>query len=340
MNLDSNALDRLDAQPRLSFLPGVTPLYRLNGLSERHRFDVYIKRDDLTGVGAGGNKSRKLEYLLADAQAKGHHSVVSGGGVQSNHAAMTAVCSKRVGLDCYLALVESVPVCSPFYDEGANVALDRLCGASITRYKSEKPTDDYIVDLVASVTRSRGEHPYLIPVGGSSARGALGYVRAALEFVDQRDRLGSGSGVVDTIIVACGSGGTQAGLLVGLALAGVDTNVIGISVSHTDLTQTIVGLCEQLAEMLGLAPIDWASRVVLDHRFVGEGYGLPSARTWESIQSLVSSDAVICDPVYTGKALTGLLDYLEVGRDRLGGGVTFWHTGGITGLFGYADRIQ
>ncbi len=333
---DSDPLARLDALPRLPLLPSVTPFYRLDGMSERHHFEVYIKRDDLTGVGAGGNKARKLEYLLADAKAKGHQSVVSGGGVQSNHAAMTAVCSKRVGMDCYLALVESVPVSSVFYDEGANVSLDRLCGASITRFKSEKPTDAYIIDLVASLARSRGEQPYLIPVGGSSAIGALGYVRAALEFAQQEQS----AGPIDTIVVACGSAGTQAGLLVGLAMAGLSTKVIGISVSHTDLRDTIIRLCQELAGLLGLKATDWADRVVLDHRFVGEGYGLPSSQTWESIQSLIGSDAVICDPVYTGKALTGLLDYLEGDRGILGAGVTFWHTGGITGLFGYSDRIQ
>ena len=329
---------KLDDYPRIQLLPAPTPLYRLEGLSKLSDLPVYIKRDDLSGVGAGGNKARKLEYLLADARQQGARCVVTGGAVQSNHAAMVAVCARRVGLDCHLALIEAVPVKSSFYDEGGNIAIDRLCGAKIRRFPPDRDPNEYVALIAREIEKAEGHTPYPIPMGGSNGTGALGYVRAAAEYARQLETCGE---TIDTVILPSGSAGTQAGLVVGLALAGLDQSVIGISVLHNEanLRSIVAGLCEQLGEMLGLTGIDWNERFSIDDRFVGPGYGVPMPETWESIRKLIGSDGVICDPVYTGKAFHGLLTHLEQKRASLGRGVTFWHTGGLVGLLGYADRI-
>jgi D-cysteine desulfhydrase family pyridoxal phosphate-dependent enzyme len=331
--------EKLSAHPRIQLLPAPTPLYRLGGLSALSRLPVFIKRDDLSGVGAGGNKARKLEYLLADAHRQGARCVVSGGAVQSNHAAMVAVCARRVGVDCHLALIEAVPVESPFYDEGGNIAIDRLCGARIRRFPPDRDPNEYVALLSKEIEKAEGHTPYPIPMGGSNGIGALGYVRAAIEYAEQ---VGGCEDAIDTVLLPSGSAGTQAGLIVGLALAGLEQSVIGISVLHSEanLRGLVLALCERLAEMLGLTGIDWNERISIDDGFVGPGYGLPTRETWESIRRLITTDGVICDPVYTGKALHGLLTCLEDRRSSLGRGVTFWHTGGLVGLLGYADRIE
>jgi 1-aminocyclopropane-1-carboxylate deaminase/D-cysteine desulfhydrase-like pyridoxal-dependent ACC family enzyme len=265
--------------------------------------------------------------------------VVTGGAIQSNHAAMVAVCARRIGVDCHLALVEAVPVESPFYDDGGNVVIDRLCGARIRRFPADRDPNEYVALVSREIEETEGHVPYQIPMGGSNGTGALGYVRAALEYAQQLDRLAD---TVDTVLHPSGSAGTQAGLIVGLALAGLEQSVIGISVLHNeaDLRGAVLALCEQLGDMLGMTGIDWNERIAIDDGFVGPGYGIPTRETWESIRKLIGTDGVICDPVYTGKALQGLLGYLEERRSSLGRGVTFWHTGGTAGLLGYADRIE
>jgi D-cysteine desulfhydrase family pyridoxal phosphate-dependent enzyme len=330
---------KLAAYSRIQLLQVPTPFYRLEGLSSLFRLPVYIKRDDLTGVGAGGNKARKLEYLLADARQHGAQCVVSGGGIQSNHAAMVAVCSRRIGVACHLALVEAVPVKSSFYDEGGNIAIDRLCDARIRRFPADRDPNEYVALLAREIEETEGHAPYRIPMGGSNGTGALGYVRAAIEYARQLDRCAD---AIDTVLLPSGSAGTQAGLIVGFAIAGLEHSVIGISVLHTEATLRglVLELCERLADMLDLTGIDWNARISIDDSFVGPGYGLPTRETWESIRKLIAADGVICDPVYTGKALHGFLTYLGERRPSLGRGVSFWHTGGLAGLFGYADQIE
>jgi D-cysteine desulfhydrase family pyridoxal phosphate-dependent enzyme len=329
----------LAAYSRIQLLPLPTPFYRLEGLSSLFRLPIYIKRDDLTGVGAGGNKARKLEYLLADARHRGARCVVSGGGIQSNHAAMVAVCARRIGVECHLALVEAVPVQSPFYDEGGNIVIDRLCDAHIRRVPADRDPNEYVALLSREIEEAEGHAPYQIPMGGSNPTGALGFARAAIEYAQQLDRCADR---IDTVLLPSGSAGTQAGLVVGLAIAGLEQNVIGISVLHSEanLRGLVLELCERLAEMLGLTGIDWDARISIEDGFVGPGYGVPTRETWESIRKLVASDGVICDPVYTGKALHALLTLLEERRPSLGRGITFWHTGGLAGLFGYAGQIE
>ena len=332
-------LGGIEAAPRRRFLTGPTPLTLLEGLSERHGLPVSIKRDDLTGVGLGGNKTRKLEYLLADAVGRGATSVVTGGGIQSNHASATAILARRLGLGCHLALAESVPMASALYDEGGNVAIDRLAGAGIRRYPPGSDTNEAIGDLADRVEATGQPRPYVIPVGGSNAVGGLGFVRAGLELAGQTADLGHD---IDTVLLASGSGGTQAGLVVGLALAGLPTRVIGVSVSRRErsLGPIVTDLCRQLAAAVGLVGIDWAERVEVDDRFIGDGYGMPSDGTWQAIETLLETDAVVTDPVYTGKAVACLLHRLADERHSLGRRCLFWHTGGVSGLMAYAEPIR
>ncbi len=331
--------EALAAVPRRRFLTGPSPLYRLDGFSERFGRSVWIKRDDLTGVGLGGNKTRKLEYLMADALARGATAVVTGGGVQSNHASATAILARRMGLGCHLALAETVPLSSELYDEGGNVAIDRLCRATLRRYPQGTDSRAAIEDLADRIEAEHGRRPYVIPVGGSNAVGGLGFVRAGLELARQAGERGAS---IDAVVLASGSGGTQAGLLVGLALAGRSTRVIGISVSRTErsLRPIIGALCQELAQRVGVVGIDWEQRIEVDDRFVGEGYGLPSEATWTAIETLIETDAVVSDPVYSGKAIEGLLHRLDREPESLGDGCLFWHTGGVSGLLAYADPIR
>ena len=332
------AIEALERADRLSLLPAPSPLHPLAGLHGRYGLPLWIKRDDLTGVGLGGNKTRKLEYLLADAKAKGARAVVTGGGIQSNHSSATAILARRFGLACHLALAESVPISGPHYDEGGNVAVDRLCGATIRRYPAAPDTNELIADLADRVEADSGQRPYVIPVGGSNTIGARGFVRAGLELAEQLERVDA---AVGTIVLASGSGGTQAGLVVGLSMAGLPTRVIGVSVARREKSlRPIVGsLCDRVATELGLDGVDWDERIEIDDRFIGQGYGVPSPGTWSAIESLIETDAVVTDPVYTGKAVEGLLHRLDRERSSLDGGCLFWHTGGVSGLLAYAGSI-
>lgn len=329
----------LSKYARTSLIPAVTPHRHLTNLSHHFHFPVFIKRDDLTGFGIGGNKARKLEYLIADAINSRATDIVTGGGVQSNFASMAAIAARGHGLKCHLALIETVPVCSPFYDEGGNIAIDRIAGAKTQRIPGDSNISESISRLAAEIGETKGQTPYEIPIGGSNDIGTMGFVRGALEYAAQ---VKSYSTPIDTIVVASGSAGTQAGLIVGLELAKCSQSVIGISVLHSkpDLRKRVLTLCETLAVKLGLDNIDWNKRIQVEVGFIAKGYGLPSKTTWDSIETLVASDGIICDPVYSGKALHGLLTLLQNHRQQLGRGVTFWHTGGGVGLLAYADQIK
>ena len=324
--------------PRLPLVKVTTALYRLERLSELYRFPIYVKRDDLTGVGAGGNKARKLEYLLADARSQGAASVISGGALQSNHAAMTAVCARYTGFDCHLALVDAVPIESLHYQHGGNLVLDHLCGAKVTRFPAGSSSNDCINRQAELVREQTGTSPYIIPVGGSSATGALGYVRAGLEIADQ---LQNSNAIVDTLALGSGSAGTQAGLVVGLYLAGLRTNVLGISVLSpaAELRKQVVTVCQELSTMLDITGIDWSSRVWVNDGYVGPGYGLPYDKVWDALGTAIQNEGLLLDPVYTGKGFAGLLDYLDNRRQELGSGVLFLHTGGLVGALSYAAEI-
>ena len=327
---------RFDSFPRFPLIHAPTPLEPLNRLRKYLQGPrLYIKRDDCTGLAFGGNKSRKLEYLIGEALQMGATTIVSEGGLQSNHVRQTAAAAAKSGLKCHLVLHLAVPIDSEVYLTNGNFLLDRLLGAVVHVCASgeNRPTriDSLLLDL-----RSKGEVPYFIPTGGSNATGALGYAAMMSELLNQAIDLDIS---VDHVVLACGSGGTQAGLTVGRMLNQDSPKIIGIDIDgeteelahHTYLTATVC------ARKLGLhSEIDQGCiELVAGH--AAPGYGLPNVRMIEAVKLTAQLEGIFLDPVYTGKAMAGLFDMVQKGRFEKHETVIFMHTGGTPGLFAYAD---
>ncbi|MFC3094402.1 D-cysteine desulfhydrase family protein [Alteromonas sediminis] len=312
-----------------------TPFNQMEMLSGRFSRQLWVKRDDLNGVAAGGNKVRKLEYLLQDAIASNAKAVITGGALQSNHASATALCAQRFGLKTYLALSQSVPIQGEHYENGANLVLDNLAQAAVQRFPAGSSTNENIALYAAQIENEMGFKPYEIVMGGSSALGALGYVRAALELADQASSI---SIQPTSLVHASGSAGTQAGLIVGMVLAGLDTKVVGISVLNLKETlfHAVLQLCEQTADMLQLPAINWHEKIWISDAFIGDGYGLPNEGTLAAIRTGMREEGILFDPCYTGKAFQAFLALNENDdQGLLGDTSVFLHTGGISGMFGY-----
>ena len=321
----------------LGFLP--TPLVPLERLSARLGGPrLWLKRDDCTGLATGGNKTRKLEYLLADAIRQQADAIVTFGAVQSNHARQTAAACAAAGLPCHLVLARKVPWPHPHYDTSGNVLLDRLLGADV-----QVVAPDAFADARAALLdrlERDGRLPYVIPVGGSSHVGAMGYTRCAMELMEQSQAL---EFALTDVVHASSSAGTQAGLLAGFAGLVLDGDgtaprVHGINVSEVDPTvlpkdvQRLVG--EVIAER-GLDAAVAAEDVRLDDRYLGDGYGLPTEATVAAIRLLAGTEGVLLDPVYSGKAFAALVDRIERGEFAGVDDVVFIHTGGTASLAVY-----
>ena len=311
-----------------------TPLEPMERLSEALGGPrLFVKRDDCTGLGLGGNKTRKLEFLIGDAINQGADTVITTGGPQSNHARQTAAAAAKMGLDCVLVL----PVISrwhgPLYETNGNLLLDRLFGAEIHILPGQGGVMAE-VDRICEEKTAAGHTMYKIPVGGSSPVGALGYVAAGHEFAEQIDTAGID---VDAIVVTTGSCTTHAGLLVGLELAGKKTDVQGISIWRTaDAATEVVGQrTQEIAELLGEPDVDVRAQVHVSGDYVGDGYGEPTDAMLEAVQLCARLEGLLLDPVYTGKAMAGLIDFVRKGRFRQGQNVVFWHTGGAPAVFAY-----
>lgn len=299
---------------------------------------IFVKRDDCTGLAGGGNKVRKLEYLLAEARQQGATTIVTSGGVQSNHARQTAAAAARLGLDCELVLSEIVDVRHSTYNENGNVLLDRLFGASLHVVPDSAAAQRKLAEICVRV-RVSGGVPYSIPVGGSNAVGALGYVAAVEELFSQ---LQVRRETFDAMIVANGSGGTHAGILAGLAAQNSTTPVRGISVAAASAPQTAKTsrLVQETAELLGIATADLDASVLIHDEYVGPGYGLPTPAMYEAVTLTARLEGLLLDPVYTGKAMAGLIDLIRQGTFERGQRVLFWHTGGTPGLFAYEPQLS
>jgi len=319
--------------PRLPFAHLPTPLEPLERLSrEIGGPTLYVKRDDCTGLAFGGNKTRKLEFLLADALAHGADTVITAGGAQSNHVRQTAAAAARLGLECELVLTRVVPWNAPDYEETGNVQLDRLFGAKLHFHPAD--TDrDAAMDEIAGWVHARGGRPYVIPVGGSNPIGALGYVACALELENQANDLGI---EFDYVVHASSSGGTQAGLVSGFRAIHSDTRVIGIDVdADTEAVAADVDrLAQALAGLLGLSG-DIADDVVVKGGYAGDAYGVPTAGMIDAVTRLARSEGLVLDPVYTGKAMAGLIDLAANAAFDASDTVVFVHTGGTPALFAY-----
>lgn len=317
----------------LAHLP--TPLEPLDRLSKWLGGPrIWVKRDDATGLALGGNKVRKLEYLLADALEQGADVVVTTGATQSNHCRQTAAAAARLGLRCELLLEHRFPDWPETYNGGGNVQLDRLLSATILDH--EQGTD--MVDALATRIRqllADGQSPYAIPLGGSSIVGAFGYRTAAVELLRQADEHGF---VPREIVHATSSGGTQAGLIAGLAIRRSGVPVLGISAGGS--AEYLVAIVRELAEgviaRLGVDRTFGPDAVVVDDTQVGEAYGVPTDAMWEAVSMCAEREGLLLDPVYSGKAMAGLFAHIRQGRYDRRDDVVFVHTGGTPALFAYA----
>jgi L-cysteate sulfo-lyase len=316
-----------DRFPRYALLDGPSPLAPLPRLSAAlgNRAELWIKREDLLPIAFGGNKLRNLEFLIGAALADGADSLVTSGRRWSNHARLTAAAGARAGLAVHLVL--SGPPTDP---PNPGVRLDELLGATVHQaLTAERGERGALVTRVVAELRSAGRQPAVIEVGGSGAVGALGQVMAALELADQLEALGTAA---DAVVVPTATGGTQAGLLVGLRTAGVGTTVHGIAVTPPDeLRPKIEAAVTALGAIDGLAAVP-PDQILLDGDQLGAGYGRPTAAADEATRLLARTEGLLVDPIYTAKALAGLIGRVRAG-ELDGRRVVFWHAGGTTGLF-------
>jgi L-cysteate sulfo-lyase len=325
--------------PRLRITHSPTPLEPMKRLSEALGGpNLWIKRDDCTGLASGGNKTRKLEYLMAEALQQGADAVITQGATQSNHARQTVAIAAKLGLQSHIILEDRTGYTFDDYKHSGNVFLDHLYGASV----SEVPLDTDMNKAMARLAdelRANGRKPYVIPGGGSNPVGALGYVTCALELMDQANNMGL---AVDHLVHATGSAGTQAGLVVGMYGARSQIPVLGIGVRAAKAPQEerVFGLACETAELLGVPGSVLREDVIANCDYVGPGYGLPTPGMIEAVTMLARLEGILLDPVYSGKGMAGLIDLCRKGRFKKGENVVFLHTGGSVALYGYRHAFE
>jgi L-cysteate sulfo-lyase len=317
---------------RLAHLP--TPLELMENLSrELGGATFWIKRDDCTGLASGGNKIRKLEFLMAEALAQGADTVITQGATQSNHARQTAAAACKLGMRCELILENRTGFTQHDYRASGNVLLDRLYGAAIREVPGGSDMNAELAKAAGEVAAAGGK-PYVIPGGGSNVTGALGYVNCALELLAQATDRGL---TIDRIVHATGSSGTQAGLVAGLEAMRAGIPVLGIGVRATKPAQeeSVFTLATKVADAIGVPGCVARERVVANCDYVGPGYGVPTPGMIEAVRTFARTEGILLDPVYSGKGADGLIDLARKGFFRRGENVVFLHTGGSVGLFGY-----
>lgn len=317
--------------PRLHFAHLPTPIEELRRLSEfLHGPHLLIKRDDQTGLAFGGNKTRKLEFLVAEAFGQGARTLISGGALQSNHCRQTAAAAARFGLDCILVLNGEMPD-----HPSANLLLDQLFGAEIVTIADRNLRDQTLQNTFNKAVMD-GRQPYLVPYGGSSPTGALSYAFALEELMQQ--------GLdPDWIVFATSSGGTHAGLVLGQRLFGYKGKVLGISIDEPEdwLKSHVSDLASEASEKLGeridIKPED----VLANDHYCKAGYGVLTEAEREAVQLFAKYEGLLLDPVYTGRAAAGMIDLIRQGFFKKDETILFWHTGGQPALFAekYANRI-
>jgi L-cysteate sulfo-lyase len=324
----------LEDFPRLRLGHWPTPLEPMERLA-RHLGTqrLFIKRDDCTGLAFGGNKTRKLEFLVGDALKAGADTLLTQGAVQSNHVRQTAAAAALAGLRCEAILEERVHDAPAAYHESGNVFLDRLFGTRLHRVPGGTAMDDALEALAADL-RARGARPYVIPGGGSNALGSLGYVDCVLELQRQCEAMGLRK---PHLVHATGSAGTQAGIVAGVHALGLDWPVTGIGVRAPKEVQEarVHDLAVKVLAKLGIERPLPREMVFADDGFIGPGYGQPTAAMVDAVQTLARTEGILADPVYTGKGLAGLFAWIRAGRFEQDSDVIFVHTGGAPGLFGY-----
>ena len=325
--------------PRVKLCQAPTPLELLPNLT-RHLGgpQIWMKRDDLTGMGLGGNKVRKLEFLAGDALDRGADHLVTQGAVQSNHVRQTAAVAAKLGLRCTAVLEHRIETNDSAYLNSGNVLLDRLLGTAI-EYRPGGSDMQAAIEEVGARLQQDGAKPYLIPGGGSNPVGALGYAAVALELLVQANEMGLR---IDRLVHATGSAGTQAGLVAGLHALSSPVRVLGIGVRNPRDKQeaAVLKLAQATAAHLGLDRPVPAEAVEANCDYVGPGYGHPTPGMIEAVQMVARTEGIFLDPVYSGKGMAGLIDLIRRGAFTGEHNVVFLHTGGSPSLFGYVDAFN
>lgn len=315
----------------LGFFP--TPVSKLNNLTQYLSGpELLIKRDDLTGLALGGNKTRKLEYILADALANGCDTIITAGATQSNHCRQTAAAAAKLQLDCHLLLGgdETAQV-------NGNLLLDKLFGAQL-HFCGDMRKGEGIAEL-AHRLKEQGKTPYIVPYGGSNELGAFAFTQAFIELTQQID-----ISTVSHIIFASSSGGTHAGLMLGKALTKANLSLVGINIDksgheHNAFADNIVALANETSALIG-ADFKFSNQdVILANDYLGQGYGVLGDLERNAIALLAEREGILLDPVYSGRAFGALVDMIEQGKLGKNEKVLFWHTGGAPALFSYAKSL-
>jgi L-cysteate sulfo-lyase len=322
---------------RLAHLP--TPLEHLPRLSEYLGGPkIYVKRDDCTGLATGGNKTRKLEFSMGEAVQQGADTIITVGAVQSNHVRQTAAAAAKLGMNCEVLLEHRIEKASDAYLNSGNVLLDRMFGANLHEYPGGTDFEAEMNGMADSL-REQGKIPYIVPGGASNKVGALGYANCALELINQATEDGI---VIDHIITATGSAGTQAGLIAGLKALNSNVPLLGICVSINRQAQEekVFALAVETAEHLGAPGAVERDDVVANSDYVGPGYGRRTDEMNEAVMLLARLEGLLFDPVYSGKALAGMIDLVRKGEFAADDNIVFLHTGGSAALFAYADQLE
>ena len=316
-----------------------TPLEPLARLTEAlDGPDIWIKRDDCTGLSTGGNKTRKLEFLMAEAISKNADIVLTQGATQSNHARQTAAAAAKLGLSCHILLEDRTGMTDTSYVESGNVLLNHLHGASMEHRVSGLDMNQEL-EIAAEKFKKEGKVAYTIPGGGSNPTGALGYANCAQELLVQSTEMGL---EIDQIVHATGSAGTQAGLVCGLKALNANIPLLGVGVraAKEQQEENVFDLACATAEKLGCPGIVKRDDVVANCDFVGPGYGFQAESTLEAIDIFARLEGILLDPVYSGKGAAGLINLIKMGEFKKGQRVVFLHTGGAIALTGYMEYFK
>ncbi|AOL12401.1 MULTISPECIES: D-cysteine desulfhydrase [Enterobacter] len=327
------SLQNLTRFPRLEFIGAPTPLEYLPRFSDYLGRDIFIKRDDVTPMAMGGNKLRKLEFLAADALREGADMLITAGAIQSNHVRQTAAVAAKLGLHCVALLENPIGTRAENYLTNGNRLLLDLFNVQVEMVEAlTDPTAQ--LDELATRLEAQGFRPYVVPVGGSNALGALGYVESALEIAQQCE----GAVSLSSVVVASGSAGTHAGLAVGLEQLLPDVELIGVTVSRSveDQKPKVVTLQQAVAAQLELKA---KADILLWDDYFAPGYGTPNEEGMEAVKLLARLEGILLDPVYTGKAMAGLIDGIAQKRFKDEGPILFVHTGGAPALFAYHPYV-
>lgn len=327
------SLQNLTRFPRLEFIGAPTPLEYLPRFSDYLGREIFIKRDDVTPLAMGGNKVRKLEFLAADALREGADTLVTAGAIQSNHVRQTAAVAAKLGLHCVALLENPIGTQAENYLSNGNRLLLDLFNVQVEMCAALDDPDAQLQELATRI-EAQGFRPYVIPVGGSNALGALGYVESALEIAQQCE----GAVNLSSVVVASGSAGTHAGLAVGLEHLLPETELIGVTVSRSiaDQKPKVVALQQAVARELELSA---AAEIILWDEYFAPGYGTPNEEGMEAVKLLARLEGILLDPVYTGKAMAGLIDGISQKRFKDQGPILFIHTGGAPALFAYHPHV-